>query len=358
MRSNPAILDKLQDNAQAILDSLIDAFFDKVNSIFANLANATRNSSEQNVYLDAMSEVHLQRQHITQDFFTCLENDFAALALPTPATINTSPAEPTFPGSEKDRVEIEVAANNMINQARADSPTLLRQINTRLAECLRPRNVDENSNPLDPQQIVRHFVASSHRLQVPIQSRLIFFKQFERSVLRHYEQVLQDAHQVLLIANILPKLRPIENQTPLHSPNLAKPKVNAENNSAVTEHPLPPQGCIITAMRKAELDQSVIDTLLDEVNNFQLGAWFSFAGANTKSSIKRRTKRNHYKLTTKISATDTYIFVNRYRTKTQQITRDELAIALYDKTISPLNSAPIINRVLTRIATRLKPSLP
>ena len=91
---------------------------------------------------------------------------------------------------------------------------LLLQINTRFSEFLKPINVQEDNNPLDPQQLVRHFVAACDHFQIGLQSRLIFLKQFDRLVLRHYEQVLLDTNQILIAAGVLPNLRAIIRRTP------------------------------------------------------------------------------------------------------------------------------------------------
>jgi len=102
----------------------------------------------------------------------------------------------------------------MVSRARCEFPTLLLQINTRFSEFLKPLSIQENNNPLDPQQLVRHFVAACDHFQIGLQSRLIFLKQFDRLVLRHYEQVLLDTNQILIAAGILPNLRAIIRRTP------------------------------------------------------------------------------------------------------------------------------------------------
>ena len=102
--------------------------------------------------------------------------------------------------------------------------------------------------------------------------------------------------------------------------------------------------------RKAELKQAVINDLLHDVSCLKTGTWFNF--------IESDQKAIRCKLTTKIRATDSYVFVNRLGAKTKQLTREELAIALHDKQIVVLNSGPIIDRALETIITRLKSSLP
>lgn len=219
--SAPSILDNIRNRAIETLSALVSTLFEQIDDTFFELADAAHNNNEQNVYFESMREIRLQRKRVEHSLFTSLEQDFRVLSLPTSDNDDTpNTLDDTLSLLDHEDVEIDVAVNSMVSRARCEFPTLLLQINTRFSEFLKPINVDEDSNPLDPQQLVRHFVSACDHFQIGLQSRLIFFKQFDRLVLRHYEQVLLDTNQILIAAGILPNLRTIIRRTP----EKAKPK--------------------------------------------------------------------------------------------------------------------------------------
>ncbi len=209
----PSILDNIRNRSIETLSALISTLFEQIDDTFFELADSAVNNNEQNVYFESMREIRLQRKHVEQSFFASLEQGFRNISAST--TGNTSnTTDNALALLDKEDVEIDVAISSMVSRARHDSPTLLLQINTRFSEFLKPNNIQEDNNPLDPQQLIHHFVAACEHFQIDLQSRLIFLKQFDRLVLRHYEQVLLDTNQILIAAGILPNLRAIIRRTP------------------------------------------------------------------------------------------------------------------------------------------------
>ncbi len=209
----PSILDNIRNRSVETLSALVSTLFEQIDDTFFELADSAHNNNEQNVYFESMREIRLQRKRVEHSFFSSLELDFRNLS--TPPTDNISNTlDDALALLDKEDVEIDVAISSMVSRARCEFPTLLLQINTRFSEFLKPISVQEDNNPLDPQQLVRHFVAACDHFQIGLQSRLIFLKQFDRLVLRHYEQVLLDTNQILIAARILPNLRAIIRRTP------------------------------------------------------------------------------------------------------------------------------------------------
>ena len=209
----PSILDNIRNRSIETLSALVSTLFEQIDDTFFELADSAHNNNEQNVYFESMREIRLQRKRVEHSFFASLELDFRNLSLPTTESTNNT-LDDALALLDKEDVEIDVAISSMVSRARCEFPTLLLQINTRFSEFLKPINVQESNNPLDPQQLVRHFVAACDHFQIGLQSRLIFLKQFDRLVLRHYEQVLLDTNQILIAAGVLPNLRAIIRRTP------------------------------------------------------------------------------------------------------------------------------------------------
>ncbi len=209
----PSILDNIRNRSIETLSTLVSTLFEQIDDTFFELADSAHNNNEQNVYFESMRDIRLQRKRVEHSFFASLELDFRNLSVPV--VDNTSNTlDDALELLDKEDVEIDVAISSMVSRARCEFPTLLLQINTRFSEFLKPISVQEDNNPLDPQQLVRHFVAACDHFQIGLQSRLIFLKQFDQLVLRHYEQVLLDTNQILIAAGILPNLRAIIRRTP------------------------------------------------------------------------------------------------------------------------------------------------
>ena len=212
----PSILDNVRNRAIETLSALVATLFEQIDDTFFELADSAHNNNEQNVYFESMRVIRLQRKRVEQSFFSQIEQDFRNLTLPSKTTKNNLPLDSLALLGHED-VEIDVAITSMVGRARCEYPTTLLQINTRLSEFLKPIKVGEDNNPLDPEQIVKHFINACDHFEMGLQSRLIFFKQFDRLVLRHYEQILLDTNQILLTAGILPDLRAIIRRTPQQS---------------------------------------------------------------------------------------------------------------------------------------------
>ncbi|OUS28238.1 hypothetical protein A9Q99_11935 [Gammaproteobacteria bacterium 45_16_T64] len=212
-KSAPSILDNVRNRAVETLSALVGTLFEQIDDTFFELADAAHNNNEQNIYFEAMREIRMQRTRVENTFFTLFEADFSALSTPT-TTHSAKQVTESLALLDHEDVEIDVALGTMSNQARCEFPALLLQINTRLSEFFAPLEITEDNNPLDPQQVVTHFVKATEHFDVGLQSRLIFLKQFDRLVLRHYEQILLDTNQILIAAGILPDLRSVVRRAP------------------------------------------------------------------------------------------------------------------------------------------------
>ncbi|MBV1920558.1 MAG: DUF1631 domain-containing protein, partial [Pseudomonadales bacterium] len=298
----PSILDNIRNRSIETLSALISTLFEQIDDTFFELADSAVNNNEQNVYFESMREIRLQRKRVEHSFFASLELDFRNISAPTTGnTSNTS--DNALALLDKEDVEIDVAISSMVSRARHESPTLLLQINTRFSEFLKPNTIQEDNNPLDPQQLVHHFVAACEHFQIDLQSRLIFLKQFDRLVLRHYEQVLLDTNQILIAAGILPNLRAIIRRTPSQikqnnerftSKEKAVPlqkNTNKANNFGTNNRPTRQNNAfgtlqnLLTATRNLQEPSTYIDSHLPIANEQEIFSFLdSIQGTATTSS--------------------------------------------------------------------------
>jgi len=218
-----SILDNVRNQFFDTLTKLMRTLFDQIDDTFFDLADTAHSNNEQNRHFDALREIRLQRKKVEQTFFSLLENSFrqlSSLQNPEDATDCTQADNKALNALElldQEDAEIDIAISSMVSRARREYPSLLLQTHTRLSDALKPSRISEDNNPVDPQQVVQSFITACGHFQLELQSRLIFFKQFDRLVLRRYEKVLLDTNQILIAAGILPNLRSIIRRTPVHS---------------------------------------------------------------------------------------------------------------------------------------------
>ena len=101
-----------------------------------------------------------------------------------------------------------VAMEGMIAAARNQHLPSFISFNTRLNKILADQQirVDEASNPLDPQQIAGAFTTAIKGLGRSPRENLVLYRRFNEIVLKHLDQVLHEANQILITHGVIPKL--------------------------------------------------------------------------------------------------------------------------------------------------------
>lgn len=205
---SPALVDNIATRSVAQLCALLTEMYEHIDDTLFDLADRAYNNSEQSLYFESMREIRLHRAGSEQVFRQSLENGFQRLRDREYQGVSHAELEAeTLALVDTDEMEVDVAVNNMVHRARCDFPAALLQLNTRLNTFLPHDAASEDTNPLDPKQIVRAFTQATQDIELDIKIRLIFYKEFERYVLRGLDEVLFDANQILINAGVLPDIR-------------------------------------------------------------------------------------------------------------------------------------------------------
>lgn len=106
---------------------------------------------------------------------------------------------------DEDR-ELTAAVEGMIGFARNEHLTGFISFNTRLNSLFEGNQVNEASNPLDPQQLVAAFKQSIQPLDLGHTGNLALFRHFNSKILRNLNLVLAGANQVLIENGVIPDL--------------------------------------------------------------------------------------------------------------------------------------------------------
>ncbi|WP_086930933.1 DUF1631 domain-containing protein [Agarilytica rhodophyticola] len=209
--SSPGVLKHIESEALSSSRQLMEHMFSATDDLFYELSKRATSNNEQNLYFESMREIRVKKEGLISAFLQALTLGFESLI--NPAINNDADKEPAADAEvnlsivEGDDLEIELALKNMSSRARESYKNEIYELGIRLDHLLLQTNVDEDNNPLDPQQISKAFVkACIDKLKISIKTRLILFKLFEKHVLKQLGHVYADANQTLIETGILPKV--------------------------------------------------------------------------------------------------------------------------------------------------------
>ena len=191
-----------------VMDSLC-RMFDGIDDSFFELANHAHTNNEQNRFFEAMREIRLKRKGIETTVQSTLFKAFEH-----PEEINED--HPTSKKVEfdelslvqNDALEESVAIDSMITKAKANYAGSLIQFQSRFSHLLTGHeNSTVSFNPLEPAILCKSFGKACEALEIGIKEKLIVFKQFDRHVMEHLVEPLEECNQHLIKAGILPDLK-------------------------------------------------------------------------------------------------------------------------------------------------------
>lgn len=223
---SPALVDTIGTASVVALSQLLNGLYEQIDDTLFDLADRAYNNNEQALYFESMREIRSHREGCQQVFKQSLENAFQRLRNKETTGVSHKELEAeTLALVDNEEMEVDVALNAMVHRARCEFPAALLQLTTRLNSFLPKHSATEDSNPLDPKQIVRAFDQATQNLQLNIKVRLILLKEFELQVLKKLDEVLYDANQILINAGVLPDIRATmsrqnkADQTPTEKPD-------------------------------------------------------------------------------------------------------------------------------------------
>lgn len=213
-KASPALLDEICTSSIASLCACLMDMYEHIDDTLFDLADRAHNNNEQSLYFESMREIRTHRQAAEKVFQQSMENAFARMKTKESATSSQEELEAeTLALVDNEDMEIDVAINNMVHRARCEFPAALLQLTMRLNTFM-PVECHEDNLPLDPQQIVAAFTQSTQDIDLDIKVRIIFYKQFEKFVLLHLDEMLFDANEILINADVLPNIRAQARKTP------------------------------------------------------------------------------------------------------------------------------------------------
>jgi len=106
-----------------------------------------------------------------------------------------------------DELEEDIATDAMINKAKSKNQNALEHIRIRMDTIISDKSIDQTNNPFEPVYICDAFRTASQTLDLDIESLLIIYKLFDRSVIGELESVYYKINQFFIEKGILPELK-------------------------------------------------------------------------------------------------------------------------------------------------------
>lgn len=206
--SLPPLVRQLKDDALTVLLNNLEDLFSNCDDLFFDLSSRAASNAEQNLYFESMRELRFKKSGVINAFKQHFEQGFLALGQ-TPLTRagnqDTVNAD-TLTLVQNDTLEQEVAITGMISKARTNCQEALYHLTTRLDYLIPRLSIDQDNNPLDPEQICRSFANACELFDINIKAKIIIFKQFDRLVAGKLIKVYSAANELLINSGVLPKI--------------------------------------------------------------------------------------------------------------------------------------------------------
>ncbi len=135
---------------------------------------------------------------------------------------------------QEDELNAMVAVEGMVANARNMHLPSFISFNTRLNALFTDIRIDESTNPLDPQQIATAFSAVTAKIGLTSDQSLQVYRTFNDKVLKHIDQVLREANQLLIDHGVIPDLR-MESPKPKQAPARSQSRSNEFNTFGTVE---------------------------------------------------------------------------------------------------------------------------
>lgn len=206
----PSLVRQIKDDALTVLSANLEDLFSNCDDLFFDLSSRAASNSEQNLYFESMRELRFKKSGVINAFRQNFEQNFLTLARSSSAGGNRGSAVDVAAENltlvQNDTLEQEVALTGMVTKARVNCQEALYHLATRLDYLIPKVTIDQDNNPLDPQQVCRAFAEACELFDINIKAKIIIFKQFDRLVASKLIKVYTAANELLINSGILPKI--------------------------------------------------------------------------------------------------------------------------------------------------------
>jgi hypothetical protein len=232
----PPILNSIRQNAKKILSGLVETVFNHADDSLFEMADRSRNDTDQHLYFDSMREIRLHRRQIADSFLTSVYRGFDDIVNP-PQELPPVEEEEDFETAvdnfslvKNDQLEVSVAVSGIVSKVTSQFSLQIMQLTKRIDSLYAAQDVTEQLNPLGPRALADAFVCACESLDVDIRVRIILLKLFERYFMEQLGPCYDDANRLLTDSGVLPNLRHVLKKSP--ESNSTRTRTPGSNDAA------------------------------------------------------------------------------------------------------------------------------
>ena len=261
-RSLPVMIKNIQKVFVHQLETKLIAMLDTADDRLFDMAENSYNNAQ----FDAMRLLRVKREGLINCFKQELDNNFKQTlgrinrdndGLDNVETLSFE----NIALVKDDDLEENIATDGMVNKAKTINQDALEHIRIRLDTLLADQTIEEDNNPFEPVFVCDAFRTATQTLDLDIESLLIIYKLFDRSVINEIEDVYHEVNSFFIEKGILPDLKSkIKEQAQKN----AQARHNAaQQNTASNLQGMSDDGTMSSSTQQEQVFQSVENTNLN-----------------------------------------------------------------------------------------------
>jgi len=203
---NTMVYESVKRFAVKGLNDLIRILMESVDDSLFELSEKVENDRDRNMYFEAMRELRLKRKTIMEKFDDELHQSFNRLITSKPSSKSSNPLD-ELSLVDQEEIEDRLAIDNMISKARPHFEDDLFAVAERFKVVLHRKKIEDDQNPLDPKAICDSFHSASEILDINIQTKLNFYKLFDKFVISNLGHFYRELNDYFIQKGVLPEFK-------------------------------------------------------------------------------------------------------------------------------------------------------
>lgn len=220
----PKVLRLIKQSMFDTSERLLNHMFSSSDDVLYDLSQRAQSNREENMLFEAMREIRVKRKGLSNQFLFELTNHFNQLVVPHSNDIEDTRRSRKLTIDdlslvEGDKLESDIAINNMIASSRLRFKEQLYPLTLRLDHLSLNRYISQDTSPLDPKAQAESFGEAAKILKIDFKAKLILLKLFEKHVLRQMGEFYKEANQILADHGVLPIIPKGDKEPPSAEPS-------------------------------------------------------------------------------------------------------------------------------------------
>jgi len=204
-------LQRLRDTSTHALERVLTDFFDKADDALFGMSEKASSNSEQNLYFDAMRELRLQRQSMSDDVVSEVRKAFNQIGRYDPFSHDVASLADASQDSlslvDNGELEQRVAVDNLVKKLRGRYDESIRLLTARVNHLRPDLQLADRQMPLSPEVLCSALGEAVSGLDIDIRAKLLVLKLYDQLIVGALEKLYQRANQILVEEGVLASMK-------------------------------------------------------------------------------------------------------------------------------------------------------